>query len=112
MLVHQLQYSLASYLNISEKTSDLLARHSASINAVSTRMESLNEIVKAHFVSFEMGFDSLRNVLDQTEERVSSWSKDNRIWIVSGAVGFVAGISAQAARRMLIGTPVMDGPSQ
>ncbi len=60
-------------------------------------------MVNDNLLHLGAGFEKLGEVLDQTEERVSSWSKDDRKWILIGVVGFVMGTSAGFIRWIVFG---------
>ena len=101
--VHHLKESLVNYLTISEVTSELFANHSTSFNALFLQIVSLNDMVNDNLLNLGTRFEKLGEVLDQTEERMSSLSKDDFIWVLSGVVGFFMGSSAGFIRWIMFG---------
>src|SRR5437773_197615 len=95
------------YLTISDRTSKILSNHSTSIATLSTQITSLSNMLASHLLTFETGFDQLEEILDHTMERVSSWNKDHRIWLVTGVLGFVIGKSTGLTRWIMLGMPPM-----
>ena len=60
-------------------------------------------MVNDNILTIETGFEKLGEVLDHTEERLSSWSKDDRVWIIAGIIGFAIGISTGLMRWIMFG---------
>jgi hypothetical protein len=50
-----------------------------------------------------IGFDRLEQVLNDTEEQISSWGGNNRPWVIAGAIGLILGSLAGTARWILLG---------
>ena len=83
--------------------SEFFSNHSTAIIFLSSQITSLNDMVSNNFMGLEMGFDRLGAVLDNTEERILSWSNDNRIWMTAGFVGFVIGTLTGLTRWVMFG---------
>lgn len=93
---------------VSKTTTELLANQSTSVKDLSAKMSLLNDVVYIGLGSLETGFDRLGNVLDHTEQRISSWNRDSRIVMVAGVVGFAMGTSVGMTRWIVMGTSTSD----
>jgi hypothetical protein len=101
--------SLNVYLNISAQTTQLLANQSASVKGLSTHLSTLSDMINDNFRGLESGFERIGYMLDHTEERLSSWTKDYRTWMVA-AVGFIVGAASRLLSPwILTGTTLLIG---
>jgi len=82
---------------------EILDAHGSAISQLTTQLAGANDLTESHFDRLGSGFDRLHQALDYTEERVLSWNKDNRLWILSGFVGFILGSASVWIKWTMIG---------
>ena len=70
---------------------ETLGSHASAISQLTTQLAGATNLTESHFGRLRNGFEKLHRALDNTEERVLSWNKDNRLWIFSGLIGFILG---------------------
>ena len=96
------------YLAISETLSELLSNHSISVNTLFAQISSFTDMVTTNFFALESGFGRLEEALDQTEGRISSWTKGPYVAIFAGLAGFIIGTLSTIARWIVIGNIVLN----
>ena len=102
-LANGIQETLALYINLSEMASQVVTIYSTSIQNLSTSIESMNDMVDGKLKSLEIRFESLRNVLDQTERRMASWATGVNQPLTLAFGGFITGVCVKFHRWLIFG---------
>jgi hypothetical protein len=98
--------SLFTYLTTSGRMSQLINSQEILMNKLFSQIESLHELFDLNFLSLEVGFENLKLLLDSTEERVTSWSGNDRVLPLAGLLGFILGTLAVGTRYIILGAIV------
>lgn len=106
ILLSHLEDGLSTYISIAETTSALLVDQSIAVNALSSQIISLNNIVETNILSLDAGFEKLHAALLDTEYFVLSWAGRSHGWMLASTGVFIIGTLAGMSRWIVICTSI------